>query len=263
MALTSLPSWLALPLTIATLVLATAKTWRVRSLAWYLPLALLQAAAVAAAIVALISPLFPLADAGGVSATAPFLLAAAFAAAAAVVDLAVSLRFVRTAATPDRSLNARSAILLSLLPLALTLTAMFRISWDWSAATFTPPPPDAAAYPLHALFALGGIGVVAVSVVTAAAIAAAAAPDGGVRGDRCARVWFGLMFFCAPVSATLTGVAALLAPKELSGGFVVLHLVLGIAVSNMCTALMRDMLNNGMYVDPIGKGGGEKLAVYV
>lgn len=262
MALTTLPSWLALPLSLATLVIATAKTWRVRTYVMFIPLALLQAVAVGAAIVALVSPLFPIADAGGLSAVAPFLLAAGAAACAALVDLAVSLRFVRTAATPDRSLNARTTILLSLMPLALAFAGLFRISWDWGLAEFTPPPEDAADYPVHALFALGGVAIVIVSVVAAALVAAMPAPGGGVRGDRCARVWFGLMFFCAPASAVITGVASLLAPKEVSGGFVVLHVVLGTGVVTMSAALMRDMLNNGMYVDPIG-GGGDKLVIPV
>lgn len=262
MALPSLPGWAVLPLAVLTIVLAALKTWRVRSLSWYAPLALLQAAAVAISLLALAGPLFPLAAAGGASAAAPFLLAAAGAATATLLDLTVSLRFILTAATPDRSLNARTSILLSLMPAALAMAAMFSLSWAWPAVRYAAPAAGAAAYPPHALFALAGAGLVLLFVAAAAAVAAAPAPGGGVRGDRCARVWFLLMFCCAPVSAIVTGVAALLAPVPVRGGFVQLHVVLGVGVVTLATALMRDMLNNGAYVDPMGGGApvSDKIA---
>lgn len=259
MAFTTPPGWIVLPLALATLIIATAKTWRVRSICWYIPLALAQAGAILVLIYTLIGPVFPTAGVPG-DILLVVVLAGVAAAAVTLVDLLISLRFIWTAASADRSLNVRTTILLSIMPAALALAGMFRLGWDWELLE-TTVSQDGNSYALHTLFSLGGIILACVFAVTGLLVAIAPTPGGGVRGDRCARVWFSLMFLCAPLSAILTGLAALLAPKDISGGFVLLHSTLAPAVVALGNALMKEMLNNGMYADPVG--GGDKMPVYV
>lgn len=243
----SIPGEAVLPIGLGYLISSWLKHSRIQNVfIFYLGLAL-QSVALAALAATLILPIID--DLGSDMMSLIVYIAASLAALVGLVaDAAFAHHYVKDATEQDSSLTNRTSTLVSLIPIGLTIAALFRVNFKLNLLAGGSLKPDSGpAYPLHILLSLGGV-LVGFLTCGFAALWALFSPclasEARASSVCISRIWFSTIFLLVPVSSACTGVAALLAPKKFVGMLVVVHIIVSVSLIGMCVSLVKNMLKS-------------------
>lgn len=239
--LVSIPGEAIIPISFGYVVASVVKHSHIQNFFVYTVGLIIQGVALAALIAAAIFPVLD--DITDRS----FLVSIAACVAALmgfVADAAFSYHYVADSTESDWSLTNRTVGLVSVLPIAFTGAALFKINFNFNLLVVQTLGSDSL--PRYILLSLVGALVAFVTTLFAAlwALFSPYLTSEGRQASLClSRIWFSVIFCFSPVASALTGISCLFG-KEFTGSLCVIHVIVSPPLIGMSTSLVKNMLKS-------------------